>query len=213
MASDVKCPVCGSRTRLGTRRSDGSKFYVCINWPDCRGKVACGDEWDFGGDDWGDEKPVFRATQHRSPQRREKSKATLKTRPIEKRWTNLRKAAGVLMAIGAIIGFVITRAICSDPPDWLASYVGLLKWLSIALLLFVFTGGMLTARRKEWLTCLIAAYLLTPIVILPILAWTSVITTNTDTDIPFAIGWTLFLLVTAILPVVVIHRRKKDWLS
>ena len=40
MTDDIKCPVCGSQTHLRTSKKDGSKFHVCVNWPDCRGKVA-----------------------------------------------------------------------------------------------------------------------------------------------------------------------------
>lgn len=46
MTDDIKCPVCGSNTRLRTSKQDGSKFHVCINYPDCRGKVAFEDEFE-----------------------------------------------------------------------------------------------------------------------------------------------------------------------
>ena len=109
MASDVKCPVCGSRTRLGTRRSDGSKFYVCINWPDCRGKVAYGDEWDFGEDDW-DDKPVSRATQQRAPQRTERprsgSRAELNWFQRHLNWTWFVSPLIVSFLAGLITGFI-----------------------------------------------------------------------------------------------------------
>jgi ssDNA-binding Zn-finger/Zn-ribbon topoisomerase 1 len=46
MTSDIKCPICGSKTRLRTAKKDDSKFHVCVNYPNCRGKVAFEDEWE-----------------------------------------------------------------------------------------------------------------------------------------------------------------------
>lgn len=40
MASDIKCPICGNKTALRTRRSDKLQFYVCVNFPKCKGMVA-----------------------------------------------------------------------------------------------------------------------------------------------------------------------------
>lgn len=39
----VKCPECGSRTVLRTSYMDDSRYYVCINYPDCRGRVPVED--------------------------------------------------------------------------------------------------------------------------------------------------------------------------
>jgi ssDNA-binding Zn-finger/Zn-ribbon topoisomerase 1 len=45
MTGAIKCPICGSRTRLRTSKKDGSKFHVCIHSPECIGKVPYDDEW------------------------------------------------------------------------------------------------------------------------------------------------------------------------
>ena len=55
MTSDIKCPVCGSKARLRTSKKDGSKFHVCVNYPQCKGKVSFDEEWD---DDFEGEKPA-----------------------------------------------------------------------------------------------------------------------------------------------------------
>jgi hypothetical protein len=34
-----KCPECGDETVLRTRRSNGSEFYGCINYPTCRATI------------------------------------------------------------------------------------------------------------------------------------------------------------------------------
>ena len=51
MASDIKCPICGGKTALRTRRSDKLKFYVCANFPKCKGQVAQDDVY------WVEEEP------------------------------------------------------------------------------------------------------------------------------------------------------------
>jgi len=43
---DVRCPKCGGKTRLRTRRKDGRKFYVCVNYPKCKGQVEHDEEWE-----------------------------------------------------------------------------------------------------------------------------------------------------------------------
>jgi hypothetical protein len=55
LAGDIKCPICGSKTSLRTSKKDGSKFHVCVNWPDCKGKVAYDEDWD---DEWEEERPA-----------------------------------------------------------------------------------------------------------------------------------------------------------
>ena len=83
MTEDIKCPVCGSKTSLRTSKKDGAKFHVCINYPDCKGKVAFDDEW---GEDWEDERPATEAThikkdikQHTKSQRPVASSQTINT--------------------------------------------------------------------------------------------------------------------------------------
>jgi hypothetical protein len=64
-----KCPLCGSKTRLRTSKKDGSKYHVCVNYPECKGKVAFEDEWeDDWGDDWDKERPATEATIDRTQQ-------------------------------------------------------------------------------------------------------------------------------------------------
>ena len=36
---EVKCPKCGGQTSLRTRSKDKRKFYVCIRYPECKGKI------------------------------------------------------------------------------------------------------------------------------------------------------------------------------
>ena len=67
LASNIKCPVCGSSTRLRISKKDGSKFHVCVNYPDCKGKVAFDEDWD---DDWDEKKPVSQPVPARTQQRR-----------------------------------------------------------------------------------------------------------------------------------------------
>ena len=47
--TDVRCPKCGSRTRIRIRSKDKKKFHVCINFPKCKGRVSFTEAW---GDDW-----------------------------------------------------------------------------------------------------------------------------------------------------------------
>lgn len=51
MTDDIKCPVCGSLTKLRTSKRDGSKFHVCVNYPKCKGQVAFEDEFEEAGGD------------------------------------------------------------------------------------------------------------------------------------------------------------------
>jgi len=47
MTDDVKCPLCGSATeiRTATKGSNvGREFYVCIRYPECKGKVEYQDQ-------------------------------------------------------------------------------------------------------------------------------------------------------------------------
>lgn len=55
MPNFVTCPICGSKTRLRTSKQDGSKFHVCINYPQCKGKVAFDEDWE---DDLAEERMV-----------------------------------------------------------------------------------------------------------------------------------------------------------
>ena len=44
MTDDVRCPLCGSATevRMAKKGSKiGKEFYVCVHYPECKGKVEC----------------------------------------------------------------------------------------------------------------------------------------------------------------------------
>ncbi len=52
MADDIKCPECGSDTVERTAQKGpnaGHSFYVCTNYPTCKGKVEIRDEEDVDG--------------------------------------------------------------------------------------------------------------------------------------------------------------------
>ena len=70
MTGEVRCPKCGRRTAIRTAREDDRKYYVCINYPRCKGSVPVDEVW---GDDWGEEKSATKTTNDRSRQRREPS--------------------------------------------------------------------------------------------------------------------------------------------
>ena len=41
--TDIRCPLCGSQTTIRTAKQGpnvGSKFHVCHNYPECKGKIA-----------------------------------------------------------------------------------------------------------------------------------------------------------------------------
>jgi hypothetical protein len=99
MSYEVQCPLCGSETRIRTRREDGSKFYVCVNWPDCKGKIVYDEEWEDDG--WDDEKPVARA-----PKRTEKPQSRPKKR------LKYTQSAKFYFLITFIVATVIGVAIC-----------------------------------------------------------------------------------------------------
>lgn len=46
MTDDIKCSICGSKTTLRTSKKDGSKVHVCVNYPNCKGRVAYDDDWE-----------------------------------------------------------------------------------------------------------------------------------------------------------------------
>ena len=52
MTEDTRCPECGSETVVRTAKKGpnaGSSFYVCIRYPDCKGKIAIVEEQDADG--------------------------------------------------------------------------------------------------------------------------------------------------------------------
>ena len=127
----------------------------------------------------------------------------------------MRKAAGILMVIGAIIGLGLVRVIYLLPPESLVPFEGPLKWLSTFWAIFVAVGGVYTFKGKFWGLCLITGILIIPISIIPFLAWSDALAdvSGDGTSIPFAILITLFLLATAILPIVSVRLKKGEWVS
>lgn len=63
MASDIRCPNCGSQTRLRTSSKDDCQYYVCIRYPQCKGRVEYDEEWDS---DWSEEEPETQITHDRA---------------------------------------------------------------------------------------------------------------------------------------------------
>lgn len=39
LTPDIKCPICGSATSIRTLKKNRPKFHVCINYPQCKGKI------------------------------------------------------------------------------------------------------------------------------------------------------------------------------
>jgi len=127
----------------------------------------------------------------------------------------MRKAAGILMIIVACIGWILVRVIYAEPPAWAIPYEGLAKWLSTFWAIFVGAGAIYTLRKKRWVVCLIAGILVVPVSIIPFLAWRDALTdvSGEAIDIPFAIVITLVFLAMAILPVVSVRLKKREWES
>ena len=50
MATDTKCPLCGSETVIKTSKKGpnaGQSFHVCLRYPECKGKVPVGEQVDY----------------------------------------------------------------------------------------------------------------------------------------------------------------------
>ena len=139
-----ECPLCGSETRIRTRKEDGSKFYVCVNWPECRGKVAYDEEWE--DDDWGDEKPVARTTQHRTPQRtarpRAASRNDLNWFQRNLHWTLVLAIVGANV-LAYIVAVLVRGAFSNDAYMWFCLIGG------IPVLAFQVYVGFWVLSRKE----------------------------------------------------------------
>ena len=126
------------------------------------------------------------------------------------------------MIIAAVIVWIFIRAIYSLPAGAAPSveYEGLVKWLSTFWAIFVGVGGIYTLQRKAWVVCLIAGILIIPVGIVPFFSWYLFFTdvpegTNVPSAIPLliAILMTLLFLATAILPVVSVRLKKREWES
>jgi len=120
----------------------------------------------------------------------------------------MRKAAGILMIIGAIMGIMMLRAIYGFIP-------GLLGWLPWLWAGFVGIGGIYTLKRKVWSFCLTSSILMIPISIIPFLAWSDALAdvSGEPINVPFAIVITLIFLAIALLPIISVKLRKTEWES
>lgn len=119
------------------------------------------------------------------------------------------------MIIGAGIGWTLVPIIYKQHPAWTIQYEGLLEWLSIFWSLFVGVGGICTLKRKVWGMCLITGILIIPMGIIPFLVWRDVLAdvSGEGINIPFAILMTLLFLTIAILPVLSVLLKKREWES
>ena len=116
----------------------------------------------------------------------------------------MRKAAGILMIIGAVLGFLMLRAIYGFIPGLL----GLLPWFWA---FFVGGGGFYTLKRKAWVVCLIASILLLPMgTALPFLMWTDALSSG-EPITPFAVGITTLFFVIGLLPMIFVCLRRREW--
>jgi ssDNA-binding Zn-finger/Zn-ribbon topoisomerase 1 len=72
MMSDVRCPQCGRRTVILTSKKDDRSYYVCINRPNCRGRIPVDEVGEDGwGDDWDNEKTAVKTAPDAPRRRRE----------------------------------------------------------------------------------------------------------------------------------------------
>ena len=95
MADNVKCPICGSKTRPRLAKIAGSYFHLCINYPECKGKVAFENEWE---EEREEERPVTREIRPRAA--RTVHGSTRTNSPIKK-W--LIPAIGIVLVIVIIV--------------------------------------------------------------------------------------------------------------
>ena len=117
------------------------------------------------------------------------------------------------MIVSAVIGFTMVRAIYSQPLESIVQFEGLIQGLSALWATFVGVGGICTLKRKLWGLCLFSSILLLPVVIVPFLMWSDVLTSGEETTIPFAIVITLLFLIIGILPALGVYLRKREWES
>jgi ssDNA-binding Zn-finger/Zn-ribbon topoisomerase 1 len=52
---DIRCPKCGKKTTLRASRTSGRSYFICLNYPKCRGRVPV--EEDLSGA-WSEENPA-----------------------------------------------------------------------------------------------------------------------------------------------------------
>jgi ssDNA-binding Zn-finger/Zn-ribbon topoisomerase 1 len=47
--TDIKCPKCGGRTIIRTAKKDDRQYFICVNYPRCKGVVPTEEDWGGGG--------------------------------------------------------------------------------------------------------------------------------------------------------------------
>ena len=111
------------------------------------------------------------------------------------------------MVIGAFLGIVMLRAIYGFIP-------GLLGWLPWIWAAFVAGGGVYTFKGKMWKLCLASSILCIPMSIFPFLAlvW-GIDSSGENSDMAFTILILLLFLAIAVLPVVSVRLKKREWES
>ena len=69
---DIRCPECGKKTNMRASRVSGRKYFVCVKYPKCKGRVPVEEDWSEG---WGEESPTPEAAHHSPRQHKELSPA------------------------------------------------------------------------------------------------------------------------------------------
>lgn len=118
----------------------------------------------------------------------------------------MRVIAGVLMIIGALLIFMLPRAIFESVP-------GILGWLLSFWSFLVLFGGICVLKKKSWKFSLLSSILLLPIVSLPFLALADTLnnTIANDLDIPFMVIMTSVIILIGLFPLFSITAKKWEW--
>ncbi len=183
MVREIRCPECGSETTLRTSKKDGSKFYVCVNYPECKGRVAYDDEWEG---DWEKERPAVRVRTGTRPKAEKSPKKQLRIRfNIRKpHWTWIFFLFVLCIGIG-IIAYTTYRILHNNQIDFIAgisiiavttfvilcNITVLSKWyrkigtrritftiIPLALIMFVMLAYINVAPFSTWKTDIVNAF-------------------------------------------------------
>lgn|GEM_PF-3408980 len=115
MTREIRCPKCGARTVIRTSRKDGRKSNVCVNFPECKGRIQVFPDWEWdeeiqdevGGDD---ERPATKSTSEWIQQQRTMEIKLSKQR--QSRSTRQMERISPLMILGILGLFLFTGSIC-----------------------------------------------------------------------------------------------------
>lgn len=134
----------------------------------------------------------------------------------------MRIAAGILMIIGAIIGwiaFIVVKETMEYPEysPLVSPYRFLLSFLLEIILpifgaIFVIVGGICTLKRRAWKVCFTSSILLLPV---PFLALYLVVRSPPSPAeiISVFFCWIIPTFLVAILPIIFVCLRKREWES